>query len=154
MDQYKFIEMNGVKLFVMKSGVIYRFFNNKRWKLIENTNNHVDGYNKIGLNKKLFLRHRVMCYAYRKLDIMNYKLQIDHIDGDRLNNHIDNLRIVSHQQNQWNQTKAKGYYWNKRDKKWRAQINVNKKLLFLGSYTNEEDARQAYVNAKLIHHII
>jgi len=80
--------------------------------------------------------------------------QIDHIDGNRLNNNIDNLRIVSNQQNQWNHTKAKGYSRDKVKQKWRSHINVNSKKIHLGYYTEEEEARQAYLDAKLKFHII
>jgi hypothetical protein len=152
MDQYKFIEFNTVKLFVMKCGSIFRFLNN-RWQLVKNRDN-ANGYNRIQLNKKTVKRHRLLCFVFKNLDINNPKLQVDHIDGDRLNNNLDNLRIVNNQQNQWNQTKAKGYYWHKGIKKWEAQIKVNSKKIPLGYYTNEEDARQAYLNAKLQYHLI
>ena len=152
--QYKFIELEGVKLFVMRSGLIFRLTKNKGWKMIENKKNHSKGYNYIKIHRKAVRRHRIIGYTFLNLDITNTKLQIDHIDGDRLNNNIDNLRIVTNQQNQWNQTKAKGYYWSKFHKKWRAVIGIDYKRLYLGYYTSEEEAHQAYVNAKLIYHKI
>ena len=111
--QYKFIELEGVKLFVMRNGAIYRYVRNKRWTTMENKNNEKYGYNRLNINKKNIYRHRIIAHTFLNLDINNPKLQIDHIDGDRLNNNIDNLRIVSNQQNQWNHTKAKGYSWDK-----------------------------------------
>ena len=79
---------------------------------------------------------------------------IDHIDGNVKNNNINNLRIVSNKQNQWNQTKAKGYSWYKRDQNWRARIRVSGEVIYLGNFPTEEEARQAYLNAKLIYHKI
>lgn len=80
--------------------------------------------------------------------------EIDHINGIRNDNRIINLRSVSHQQNIWNQTKAKGYYWYKRDNKWQSQIKFNGKQICLGRYNTEEEARNAYLQAKEKYHII
>ena len=150
--EYKFIELDGTKLFILKSGTIFRWLNNS-WKVVENVNN-CHGYNRIGINKKMISRHRIMCYTFKNLDINNPKQVIDHIDGDKLNNHIDNLRTVTNQQNQWNRTTAKGYYWDKKANKWCAKIKINGKTIHLGAYTDEESARKAYVDAKSIYHII
>jgi hypothetical protein len=81
-------------------------------------------------------------------------LQIDHIDGNRTNNFLCNLRLVTCQQNQWNHTKAKGYCWNKRDQKWMAYIYLNNKKKNLGYYDTEDEARAAYLDAKKIYHVI
>jgi hypothetical protein len=78
--------------------------------------------------------------------------QVDHIDGNKLNNNINNLRWVSASENQHNRKTAKGYYRNKQHNKWQAQININKKIHFLGFYDTAEEARQAYLDAKKIHH--
>ena len=79
--------------------------------------------------------------------------QIDHKDGDRSNNKIDNLREVTHQQNQFNRN-AKGYSFNKKLKKYRAYITTDKVQLHLGYYNTEQEARKAYLDAKKIYHII
>jgi hypothetical protein len=79
---------------------------------------------------------------------------IDHIDGDRSNNKIDNLRDVTNQQNQWNRTTAKGYSWNKNANKFQAKIHINGNIKHLGYYTTEQEARNAYLKAKEIYHVI
>ena len=152
-NEFRFLKIRNVKLFVMKSGLILRFFKTKGWRIIQNINNK-DGYNRILLNKKKIRRHRILGYAFLNLDINNKALQIDHIDGNKLNNHINNLRIVTHQQNHFNRTSAKGYSWSKKSNKWYATICANSKQFHLGSYLNEQDARQAYLTAKLKFHLI
>ena len=61
-----------------------------------------------------------------------------------------NLRIVTPQQNNLNISNVKGY--SLENGKYRPSISVNYKTIHLGSYDNEEDARQAYLDAKKIHH--
>jgi len=80
--------------------------------------------------------------------------QIDHIDGNRKNNALSNLRVVTIQQNQWNRTGAKGYTWDKRVGKWQASICANRKNKNLGHYNTEEEARAAYLKEKAILHIM
>lgn len=79
---------------------------------------------------------------------------IDHINGIKTDNRIENLRSVSQQVNQWNRNTAKGYHWNTKENIWKAQIRVNYKRINLGRYNTEEEARQAYLNAKEKYHII
>jgi hypothetical protein len=78
---------------------------------------------------------------------------IDHINRNRADNRIINLREVTNQENCFNQ-KAKGYYWSKKHKKWRGQIVLNGKKAHLGLFDTEEEARQAYLQAKEIYHKI
>ena len=79
---------------------------------------------------------------------------LDHIDGNKINNIIDNLRDVTNQQNSWNRTTAKGYSWHKSANKFCAVIQINGKSKHLGYYTTEQEARNAYLKAKETHHVI
>jgi len=78
---------------------------------------------------------------------------IDHINNNSLDNRIENLRILTQQENTFN-TNAKGYYWNKEKNKWQAQICINRNNKFLGHFTEEADARNAYLEAKSLYHSI
>ncbi len=99
--------------------------------------------------QKTFKIHRLMAEAY--LPDFCEDLQVDHIDRDKLNNNLSNLRMVTNGQNQWNQD-AKGYTWHKDIQKWVANIRKDGKVHYLGLFTKEEDARQAYLDAKEIYH--
>ena len=81
------------------------------------------------------------------------KNSIDHINGNKLDDRISNLRNVTHQHNGFNQ-KCKGYCYNKRTKKYQAYIRLNGKLKYLGLFENEQDAEKAYLNAKDKYHVI
>ncbi len=83
---------------------------------------------------------------------------VDHIDGNRKNNHYENLRWASHMENSRNQriqtstsSVYKGVCWHKRVKKWVAQIRINGKLKHLGIFDNEREAAKVYNTAALEH---
>lgn len=104
-------------------------------------------------------------YFGKKIDIYCHQLawylyyeeiplgDIDHINRNASDNRIVNLRLISHQHNAFN-TNAKGYCWRESLKKYQAYINIDGIFINLGHYLNEEDARQAYLNAKEKYHII
>ena len=86
--------------------------------------------------------------------IMEYKQGyiIDHINGDGLDNCRKNLRHVTTRQNAQNRHTEKssrfpGVFRDSYAKKWRALIKVNGKKIYLGSYTEEEEAFNAYCDA-------
>jgi hypothetical protein len=76
---------------------------------------------------------------------------IDHINGDGLNNKLNNLRICARQENARNITKRatassryKGVTFYKRDGNWQAKTMVNYKTIHLGYFNIEEEAAKAY----------
>lgn len=81
---------------------------------------------------------------------------IDHINGDKLDNRRSNLRICTRAQNSRNQKKRTGLYkgvsWNKSKNKWIAQICFDYKNKHLGNFTNPIDAAKAYNEAALKYH--
>lgn len=77
--------------------------------------------------------------------------EVDHIDHNKLNNQRSNLRFCTHAGNQHNQRKRsgfssqyKGVSWAKSNRKWRAQIKINRQQNILGYFTDEIEAARAY----------
>ena len=97
------------------------------------------------INKRI---HRLVAEAF--LGDWDESKQVDHIDRDPLNNHIDNLRIASNSQNQRNgisykrsSSKYKNVSWHKQSSKWQVRIRVDGKKKHIGLFINEEEAGRA-----------
>lgn len=93
-------------------------------------------------------------FLHRKIIKATEGYEVDHINGDTLDNQRNNLRIVTRRQNAQNSkkrkgslSKYKGVTWNKERNKWQAQIKVDGKQLFLGHFRNEISAAKSYDKA-------
>jgi hypothetical protein len=118
----------------------------------EITNTRKDGYvllNSRKMSSSLYAHHYAWYMTYDNVDFN----ELDHIDRNPSNNRIDNLRIVTSQQNKFNKD-PKGYSWDKTRNKWVSHIHLNKKQIYLGRFNTEEEARNAYLQAKEKYHII
>lgn len=80
---------------------------------------------------------------------------IDHVDGNRANNSIANLRPASRAENMQNVRKLDsnrsgftGVSWSARNKKWRAQIKHENKVRHIGLFRDPQQAHQAYLLEK------
>ena len=107
------------------------------------------GYYRVTLEGRKLAAHRVAWLIATGEDPASN--QIDHVDGNKLNNAFLNLRIATHAQNQWNKGKGKnnrsgykGVSWSKLRMKWAANIYHNKKRIFLGYFSIPELAHMAY----------
>lgn len=106
-----------------------------------------DGYININIFGRFYRAHRlVWLYFYGKFPVS----YIDHIDGIRSNNRLNNLREATTSENNYNQRMSrantsgvKGVSWYKRDNNWEARIGVKGKYLFLGRFSTIEEAEQA-----------
>ena len=105
------------------------------------------GYLRIQLQSRLYKAHRLAwLYTYGEWP----SLDIDHINRNKADNRISNLREVSHKQNHQNRSKPSnntsghpGVSWLKQSSKWRAKITHNHKLIHLGCFTTLEEAVSA-----------
>lgn len=108
---------------------------------------HSDGYVRVSVDGVRYLAHRlVWC--------MNYGCppedQIDHINGVRTDNRLENLRAVSNTDNSRNASLSKrntsgiaGVCWDKRRKRWSSRIMVDKREVFLGYFESREEGAAA-----------
>jgi hypothetical protein len=109
------------------------------------------GYISISIDGQYCLAHRL---AWFYINGAWPKDQIDHINLDRADNRIANLREASNGQNMANGSKradnksgAKGVCWCPKRKKWRASLQLNSKHVYLGRYSTLEEAAAAYRKA-------
>jgi hypothetical protein len=107
-------------------------------------------YCAICINYTRYYAHRLAYYICTSVD--PGCLQIDHIDGNGLNNSFGNLRLATGSQNIANQGKRQdntsGYKGVSRHRsKWRAEITVNNSYYYLGLFETPELAHMAYCKA-------
>ena len=115
-------------------------------KWIERINKpNKEGYIPIRISGKLYQSHRLIMLAF----VGESDKDVDHINRIKTDNRFENLRYVTPSENNLNKycvDNAKGYCWNKNH--WEARININGKAKYLGGFKKEEDARQAYLDAR------
>lgn len=122
-----------------------------------------NGYSKLALywNGKFnkYYIHRLVAIAF--IPNPNNLPQVNHIDGNKLNNHVNNLEWVSIIENMShfykNNTKSSKYlgvHLNVTKKYWVAEIGINNKNIFLGQYKTEEEAYQARIQYEKDNNII
>lgn len=105
-----------------------------------------DGYKCFTLNGINYKVHRVIFYMYHGY----FPKEVDHINGNRIDNRIENLRGCTRSENQrnkdgWSKTGYKGVYNN--NKGFMASIRINGQKVYLGTFPIAEQAADAYDNA-------
>ncbi len=118
-----------------------------------------DGYKLIGVEGKNLRVHRLLYLEFVAGPLAPWH-EVDHIDGDRQNNRISNLRRTDRGTNSQNQRKAHtdsstgllGVYWHKKRKHWYSVIRINGRERYLGNFGSPEIAHDAYIAAKRVHH--
>lgn len=113
-----------------------------------------DGYKRVHVKGKAYLVHRIimmLCFGH-----IPENAEIDHINHVRDDNHLANLRFVTRSENRKNQSVSSkntsgvtGVYFSKARKKYRAQIKVNRKTIYLGIFETLEEAAAARAEANL-----
>ena len=99
---------------------------------------------KNGIKKNWFLHWDIIGQPERGFEV-------DHINQNKLDNRRNNLRIVTHSINQQNKPRGGGVGYTKKQYKgkiyYHAQKGNNGKVIYLGTYSTPELARQAYLNS-------
>jgi hypothetical protein len=113
-----------------------------------------DGYKRTHIYKQYYAIHRLI-FLMHKGYLPKY---IDHIDGNRLNNCIENLREATASQNGQNKklpknntSGVKGVYFSKWNK-WVAQLKIDNKVTYLGSFDDIRLAENAVKEARSKNH--
>ncbi len=128
----------------------FKLVSDYKWHVFQSKH---DWYAKAHIKKN---NKRTSLQMHRLIMDVPQDIQIDHIDHNGLNNRRSNLRFATNQQNNFNRnthigssSKYKGVSWDKSAEKWRAQIAINGKNNWLGCFSKEKDAAQAYNKAAL-----
>jgi len=115
-----------------------------------------NGYLQVNLSKKGKFKslsiHQLVAFTFLNHTPSGYKVVVDHIDNNKLNNRLDNLHIITQRQNAskdktGGSSEYVGVTWRKDSKKWRSRIEINSKVKNLGCFINEIDAHNAYQTA-------
>ena len=114
-----------------------------------------DGYKRVRINRKSYAVHRVVFLMHHGF-LPEF---LDHINNDKIDNRIDNLRPATISQNnhniktpKHNTSGIKGVLWDKSMKKWRAQTKLHRKTIYLGCFADIELAELVVVEARKIYH--
>lgn len=103
----------------------------------------------ISKKRKKYYIHRMLCNAFIEKPDPSFS-QVDHIDRDKLNNSLSNLRWVTSSQNSMNTSPIsktsnfRSVYFSREKKKWASKIKVEGEETFLGYYHKEEEAAYAF----------
>lgn len=145
------------QIFIYKDGQLF-------WR--EKTNNRINtvnpagnktplGYVRVRINNEMYMLHRVV-YKYFHGEVTGF---IDHIDGNRSNNKIENLRLCSWGQNQQNaklksnnKSGYKGVSWSESKKRWLCRIMANGKMVLDCRFKDKEDAIEKVRTEREKHH--
>lgn len=113
-----------------------------------------DGYIKVRFENRLYLAHRIIWESV--MGRIPEGMQIDHINHNRSDNRMENLRLVTHIENGMNQSRSvrnksgvTGVSWQNRDKKWRSVISKDRKVIILGYFNNFDDAVATRLSAEI-----
>ncbi len=98
-------------------------------------------------------------YMHRRIAAAPDGMEVDHINGDKLDNRRANLRVCSRSQNAYNmrarkdnKARIKGVHFISRANRWCAQIGFRNKNHYLGIFKTAEEAKAAYNAAAIKHH--
>ena len=98
---------------------------------------HGGGYMHGTVDKVIFYMHRLIWQWHHG----DCPTELDHVDCDKANNRIENLRAISRQHNM--RRASPGCAWQRPSGRWAAQIGVNCKSIIVGTYDTEAQAKQA-----------
>jgi hypothetical protein len=119
-----------------------------KWTVVKNRKNNNSGYCKVEFNGRKIYYHNIIWVLSTGKDIPS-GLVVDHINGNRLDSRMENMRLVTDRVNNQNMEihrdgKLVGGTFHKRDNKYYSQIKINSKQIYLGRFNTEQEANEAY----------
>ena len=85
---------------------------------------------------------KVIANAFLNYDMDNKETCIAHINGDKCDHRVENLKEIYHHQIKWFQKNVRGYHFHKKAKKYEAAKEVGGDRIHLGYFQNESDAKK------------
>jgi hypothetical protein len=143
------------QLFYYIDGGLVWATNKGRAKIGDRPHKNSNGYNVFKIDGIPYLEHRLIWAWHDK----PFSPLLDHINGNILDNRIENLRAATHSQNMRNSQKPvnntsgiKGVYWQKDKKMWRVQIWNHGKQQYLGRFHDIDEAKNVACTFRKINH--
>lgn len=134
----------------------YGYVLTHKWGVTRKINGSIDtgGYNYYCLyrnNKRIMMwTHRIVALHF--IENPNNERDVNHIDGNKLNNHISNLEWVNRRENVSHANNIRGdkdlpvgVCYRKDTKRYKAQYWMNNKNIIIGNYSTKEEAHEAYL---------
>ncbi len=151
-------KVHGYNYYISNFGRVCKY--SAQWKCLKPGINS-NGYKYVWLykkgNRKHVKIHRLVAETF--IDNPQNKPYIDHVDRNRLNNHVSNLRYVTRGENNINKSIQKnnksghpGVHWCKGCDKWRVQINLNYKYIHIGYFESKLEAIEARQKGAIKYH--
>ena len=141
MNYIRFKKSKGKRHQIILDEVSLVLFNKYTWSIVKQSNSH---YLIGNIDGKMYRFHRLL---FDNIDSTKF---VDHINGNGLDNRLDNLRICTPQQNRTNvpklkgKSKYKGVRKSTKGKTWQAAIKKNHKWYYLGCFKTQQEAAKAY----------
>ena len=138
------------KVFRLRDGKLERSKPNskEKWVVVNSKSKNSLTYYTVGFKGRSVFYHIIVWVLSTGEDIPE-GLQIDHINGNRIDNRFENLRLVTNRENQQNRKDHRdgqlcGCSLDRRSGKYRAAIQIGYKRIHLGCYDTEQQANEAY----------
>lgn len=130
----------------------YTIIDDEDYPKVANTKWHY-GCKYYAVHHKMINRKHFYIYLHKVVLGVENKTEVDHINGDKLDNRRSNLRICTHQQNMHNKgmqknnkSGFKGVSWDSTRKRWKATISHHDRTINLGRFQDKMDAVRTYNN--------
>ena len=143
------------QLFEYRDGVLYWKVNKGKVRLGQKAGTLNNNYYRVQINGKQYRNHRIIFLMHHGF----LPKHLDHIDGNKLNNKIENLREATHSQNMMNvkikknnTSGTKGVCFDKQRKKWLVRITIQNKDIHLGRFDDLELAELVAIEGRDKYH--